>query len=82
MFEAFELMVFFENMIAPNNVSMTCNEGKIIGIFGSNSAGKSTFMHAISGIHLVIKRERGDAGRGTDFGFRPRVFQTGRTYRL
>jgi len=57
MFEAFEMMVFFENMIALNNVSITCGEGKIVGIFGSNSAGKSTFMHAISGIILDIKKK-------------------------
>ena len=57
MFEAFEMMVFFENMIALNNVSISCGEGQIIGIFGSNSAGKSTFMHAISGIILDIKKK-------------------------
>lgn len=57
MFEAFELMVFYENMIALNNMSLTCDEGKIIGIFGSNSAGKSTLMYALSGIILDIKRK-------------------------
>lgn len=77
MFEAFELMVFFENMIALNNVSMTCNEGKIIGIFGSNSAGKSTFMHAISGIILDIKKKEEMRGgeRISVFG---RVFFNGK----
>jgi branched-chain amino acid transport system ATP-binding protein len=57
MFEAFELMVFYENMIALNNVSITCDEGKIVGIFGSNSAGKSTLMYALSGIVLDIKKK-------------------------
>ncbi len=77
MFEAFELMVFFENMIALNNVSMTCGEGKIIGIFGSNSAGKSTFMHAISGIILDIKKKEEMRGgeRISVFG---RVFFNGK----
>lgn len=77
MFEAFELMVFFENMIALNNVSITCDEGKIIGIFGSNSAGKSTLMHAVSGIILDIKRKEEMRGgeRISVFG---RVFFNGR----
>lgn len=57
MFEAFELMVFYENMIALNNVSITCDEGKIVGVFGSNSAGKSTLMYALSGIVLDIKKK-------------------------
>jgi branched-chain amino acid transport system ATP-binding protein len=57
MFEARELMVFYENMIALNNVSIQCEEGKIIGIFGSNSAGKSTLMYALSGIILDIKKK-------------------------
>lgn len=77
MFEAFELMVFFENMIALNNMSMTCSEGKIVGIFGSNSAGKSTFMHAISGIILDIKKKEEMRGgeRISVFG---RVFFNGK----
>jgi branched-chain amino acid transport system ATP-binding protein len=62
MFEAFELMVFYENMIALNNVSIQCDEGKIVGIFGSNSAGKSTLMYVLSGIILDIKKK--EAMRG------------------
>ena len=57
MFEAFELMVFYENMIALNNVSIQCDDAKIVGIFGSNSAGKSTLMYALSGIILDIKKK-------------------------
>jgi len=57
MFEALELMVFYENMIALNNVSIQCDKGKIIGVFGSNSAGKSTLMYALSGIMLDIKKK-------------------------
>ncbi len=77
MFEAFELMVFFENMIALNNVSVTCGEGKIIGIFGSNSAGKSTFMHAISGIILDIKKKEEMRG-GERISVYGRVFFNGK----
>jgi branched-chain amino acid transport system ATP-binding protein len=62
MFEAFELMVFYENMIALNNVSLQCDDGKIVGIFGSNSAGKSTLMYHLSGIILDIKKK--EAMRG------------------
>ncbi len=77
MFEAFEMMVFFENMIALNNVSINCEDSKIVGIFGSNSAGKSTFMHAISGIILDIKKKEEMRGgeRISVFG---RVFFNGK----
>jgi branched-chain amino acid transport system ATP-binding protein len=58
MLEGRELMVFYENMLALNNVSLQCEGGKIIGIFGSNSAGKSTLMYALSGIMLdIMKKE-------------------------
>lgn len=77
MFEAFEMMVFFENMIALNNVSISCAEGNIIGIFGSNSAGKSTFMHAISGIILDIKKKEEMRG-GERISVYGRVFFNGK----
>ena len=77
MFEAFEMMVFFENMIALNNVSISCGEGQIIGIFGSNSAGKSTFMHAISGIILDIKKKEEMRG-GERISVYGRVFFNGK----
>jgi branched-chain amino acid transport system ATP-binding protein len=57
MFEGRELMVFYENMIALNNVSVTCDDNRIIGIFGSNSAGKSTLMYMLSGIVLDIRKK-------------------------
>lgn len=50
-------MVFYENALAINNVSMSCQEGKITGVFGSNSAGKSTLMYTISGIILDVKKK-------------------------
>jgi len=77
MFEAFELMVFFENMIALNNVSMTCGEGKIIGIFGANRAGKSTFMHAVAGVILDIKKKEEMRG-GERISVYGRVFFNGK----
>ena len=57
MLEATELMVFYENMLALNNVSLRVDERKIVGIFGSNSAGKSTLMYALSGILLDIQKK-------------------------
>ncbi len=50
-------MVFYENAIAINNVSLECERGKITGVFGTNSAGKSTLMYTISGIILDLKRK-------------------------
>jgi len=57
MLEIKNLMVFYENALAINNVSIRCEGGKITGVFGSNSAGKSTLMYAISGIILDIKKK-------------------------
>ncbi len=57
MLDATELMVFYENMLALNNVTLQCGNGRIIGVFGSNSAGKSTLMYVISGIILDIKKK-------------------------
>jgi branched-chain amino acid transport system ATP-binding protein len=62
MFEAQGLMVFYENMLALNNVSLSCGEGQIIGVFGANSAGKSTLMYTLSGIMLDIARKEEMAG--------------------
>jgi branched-chain amino acid transport system ATP-binding protein len=62
MLKATGIMVFYENMLAINNVSIRCNEGQIVGIFGANSAGKSTLMYTISGIMLDIKKKEEMAG--------------------
>jgi branched-chain amino acid transport system ATP-binding protein len=77
MFEAFELMVFYENMIALNNVSIQCDEARIIGIFGSNSAGKSTLMYALSGIILDIKKKEEMRG-GERISLFGRIFLNGK----
>ncbi len=62
MLEAQDLMVFYENMIALNNISIKCDENQIVGIFGANSAGKSTLMYALSGIMLDIRKKELMAG--------------------
>jgi branched-chain amino acid transport system ATP-binding protein len=62
MFEAKGLMVFYENMLALNNVSLKCGKDQIVGVFGANSAGKSTLMYTLSGIMLDIRRKEEMAG--------------------
>jgi branched-chain amino acid transport system ATP-binding protein len=62
MLKATGIMVFYENMLAINNVSIACKKGHIVGVFGANSAGKSTLMYTISGIMLDIKKKEEMAG--------------------
>ena len=62
MFEASDLMVFYENMLALNNVSIRCEENQIVGVFGANSAGKSTLMYTLSGIMEDIQKKEEMAG--------------------
>jgi branched-chain amino acid transport system ATP-binding protein len=57
MLEVKNLMVFYENALAINNINMRCRQGEVTGVFGANSAGKSTLMYTISGIILDIKRK-------------------------
>jgi branched-chain amino acid transport system ATP-binding protein len=62
MLEATGLMVFYENMLALNNVSISCEDNQIVGVFGANSAGKSTLMYTLSGIMEDIKKKEDMAG--------------------
>jgi branched-chain amino acid transport system ATP-binding protein len=62
MLEATDLMVFYENMLALNNISITCQKNRITGVFGANSAGKSTLMYSLSGIMLDIQKKEKMAG--------------------
>ncbi len=62
MFEARGLMVFYENMLALNNISLRCAENQIVGVFGANSAGKSTLMYTLAGIMLDIRKKEEMAG--------------------
>jgi branched-chain amino acid transport system ATP-binding protein len=68
--EVKDLLVYYENAIAINNVSLKCAKGKVTGIFGANSAGKSTLMHTISGLILDMrkKEERRGGERITWYG--------------
>jgi len=62
MLEATGLMVFYENMLALNNVSIKCEDKQIVGVFGANSAGKSTLMYTVSGIMEDIRKKEDMAG--------------------
>ena len=62
MIEASGLMVFYENMLALNNVAIRCNDNQIVGVFGANSAGKSTLMYMLSGIIEDIRKKEEMAG--------------------
>jgi branched-chain amino acid transport system ATP-binding protein len=62
MLDATGLMVFYENMLALNNVSIMCEDNQIVGVFGANSAGKSTLMYTLSGIMEDIRKKEDMAG--------------------
>jgi len=46
-----ELHVFYGNIEALKGISLTVGEGEIVTLIGSNGAGKSTTLRAISGSH-------------------------------
>jgi branched-chain amino acid transport system ATP-binding protein len=62
MLEAKNLLVFFENSLAINDLSLEVRRGEIIGVLGSNSAGKTTLMNTISGLMIDIKRKEDRRG--------------------
>lgn len=56
MLEVKDLTVFYENAIAVNGLSMEVRSGEVVGVFGSNSAGKSTLLNTIAGLTLHLKQ--------------------------
>ncbi|MBF0549273.1 MAG: ABC transporter ATP-binding protein [Deltaproteobacteria bacterium] len=63
MLEVKNLMVFYENAIGVNELSMEIRSGQIVGVIGSNSAGKTSLMNTISGlIHDMRIKERRKGG--------------------
>ncbi len=70
MLEVHNLMVFFENALALNDFSMEVKKGEIVGVIGSNSAGKTTLMNTVSGllIDMRIKEQRKGGERITTYG--------------
>lgn len=64
MLEVKNLLVFYENALAVNDFSMEVRQGEIVGVFGSNSAGKTTLMNTISGLlHHTKHREQRKGGQ-------------------
>lgn len=52
-----DLKVSFNGFVAVDNISFTVEPGQVVGILGSNGAGKSTTMKALAGI---IRPESGE----------------------
>jgi branched-chain amino acid transport system ATP-binding protein len=71
-----DLMVFFENALALNGLSLEVRAGELVGVIGSNSAGKTTLMNAVSGliIDMRTKEKRRGGQRITLYG---RIFFEG-----
>ncbi|MGD0230849.1 MAG: ABC transporter ATP-binding protein [Syntrophorhabdales bacterium] len=65
-----KLMVFYENALAINELSIHVDQGEIVGLIGSNSAGKTTLMNTVSGLILdtKLKEQRRGGERITIFG--------------
>jgi len=70
MLQVQNLMVFFENALAINDLTIEVKEGEIVGVIGSNSAGKTTLMNSLSGliIDMRIKEKRRGGERITVYG--------------
>jgi branched-chain amino acid transport system ATP-binding protein len=62
MLEVKNLMVFFENALAINDLSFEVRKGEILGVLGSNSAGKTTLMNTVSGLMIDIKKKEDRRG--------------------
>ena len=71
------LIVFFENAIAVNEISIEVKEGEIVGLFGPNSAGKTTIINVISGLILDIKKKEERRG-GERITIKGRIYFDGK----
>jgi branched-chain amino acid transport system ATP-binding protein len=56
MLEVSGLMVFYENALAVNDLDLTVARGEVVGVFGSNSAGKTTLLNTIAGLTLHLRQ--------------------------
>lgn len=56
MLEVHSLVVFYENALAVNDLSLQVDRGEVVGVFGSNSAGKTTLLNTIAGLTLHLAR--------------------------
>ena len=48
--EMLNISKFYPGVVASNNVSLSVNEGEILGLIGENGAGKSTMMNMLYGM--------------------------------
>ncbi|GAB6171225.1 ABC transporter ATP-binding protein [Paradesulfitobacterium aromaticivorans] len=60
MLEVKNLMLFYENALAVNDLDLEVKPGEIVGVFGSNSAGKTSIFNTIAGLtnHLRSREQR------------------------
>ena len=59
MLEARDLMVFYENALTVNDLSLSVEQDEVVSVFGSNSAGKTTLLNTLAGLTLhLAERER------------------------
>lgn len=65
-----DLIVFYENAIAVNDLSLQVGKGQIVAVIGPNSAGKTTLMNTLSGLilDLRLKEKRRGGERITVMG--------------
>jgi len=60
--------VFYKKHIAVRNLSLSVNKGDFITILGSNGAGKSSTLNAVSGI-IKVRKKTGEEGQCGDIFF-------------
>ena len=68
--ELVDVHVFYGNIEALKGISIVVHEGEVVTLIGSNGAGKSTTLRAISGTHPYAPARSGCA-TGRSKGFRP-----------
>src|SRR4030042_5268407 len=70
MLEINHLMVFYENAIALNDLGLEVYPGEMLAVLGSNGAGKTCLMDAVSGLLFDMKKkeERKAGERITIYG--------------
>lgn len=69
MLEVKDLLVFYENALAVNDLTLRVEQGEVVGVFGSNSAGKTTLLNTIAGLTLHLRqREARRGGMRITFG--------------
>ncbi len=62
MLDVRDLMVFYENALAVNGLTLEVRAGEIVGVIGSNAAGKTTLLQTLAGLTLHLARR--EARRG------------------